>query len=123
MGEWHKGVWYSNTSYKKPKYDYTKWSWNKDKHNDYQPYTNSWRQQQLPATLPTPPKNVGDICEFTDRFTDRSTKELFVAGDVCDVIDIHLDTQTADVMVDHWDGTPRFAYDVPLRLLDTQDFS
>ena len=124
MGEWHKGVWYSNSSYKKPKYDYTKWSWNKNKHNDYQPYTNLWGQKQLPAVMETtPPTGVGDICEFTDRFTDHSTKELFVAGDVCEVIDFHADTQTADVMVEHWDGTPRFAYDVPLRLLDTQDFS
>ena len=122
MGEWHKGVWYSNTSYKKSKYDYTKWSWNKD--DDYQPYTNLWGKKQLPAVMETtPPTGVGDMCEFTDRYTDHSTKELFVAGDVCEVIDYHADTQTADVMVDHWDGIPKFAYDVPLRLLDTQDYS
>ena len=122
MGEWHKGVWYSNTSYKKSKYDYTKWSWNKD--DDYQPYTNLWGKKQLPAVMETtPPTGVGDMCEFIDRHTDHSTKELFVAGDVCEVIDYHADTQTADVMVDHWDGIPKFAYDVPLRLLDTQDYS
>lgn len=118
LGQWHKGVWYSNSSYKPtPKWD-TK---------TYYPsqYNMFSKKKDLPVAYN---KNnfleVGDLCEFTKDFTDHATKESFKYGDVCEVLDVHRTTNTCDVMVDNgYDKYPKFAYDVPLKILDNNDWS
>lgn len=118
LGQWHKGVWYSNSSYKPtPKWD-TK---------TYYPsqYNMFSKKKDLPVAYN---KNnfleVGDLCEFTRDFTDNATKESFKYGDVCEVLEVHRTTNTCDVMVDDgYDGYPKFAYDVPLKILDNNDWS
>lgn len=139
-GEWHKGVWYSNSSYKpKPKIDITttkpKWQgdWRQSHFNYYGNLYGTPKEQDklaLPASsvgLPVKksPIQLNDFVELKKDFTD-DMGNIYYETEWGEVVGIHNDS--VDLMFDDdpvggLEMRPAFAYNVPLDQVESYDYS
>lgn len=112
-GVWDQGVWYSNSSYKKPPplppVEKKMYPVNYNAHN--QIYKHKKSQDYL---------SIGDLVELKTSIMDQATQKLFYSGEVMEVVAVNNDF-TCDLMTeDITDANSKggFLYNVPFGKLD-----
>lgn len=118
-GVWDEGIWYSNSSYLKPKpIERTPWKSPVEPPKYYNGrYDSTSKLLPVETKKPSEVVKIGDIVSLTANYYDTATERKYLVGDVFEVVAVN-NNFSVDLMLDDINEPIQFIYNIPYRILE-----